>query len=178
MVTRCSVSLTSCGGQRWLRSVCLDCIFLFPSFTAAAAASLLLLWTSFSLFQRRRKKEIALQCKLDVPLLSHLFPIFLHASFSQKLQLFLLNEHSSFYNGLFDSISQFFFCICILSLFSVLPTFSVVNISEVPAQNLGRQVCLAMSLFATTPISCVFFTYKHLLCISYYCRHLTFEHII
>lgn len=54
---------------------------------------------------------------------------------------------------LFDSISQFFFCICILFLFSLLPTFSVVNISEVPAQNLGKQVCLAMSLFATTPIS-------------------------
>lgn len=91
MVTGCSVSLTSCGVQRWLRSVCPDCSFSFPSFTVTTARSLLLFWTSFSLCRRRRKKEITRQYKQDVPPLSHLFPIFLLASFSfsQKLQLFL-----------------------------------------------------------------------------------------
>lgn len=58
------------------------------------------------------------------------------------------------------SISQFFFCICILFLFSLLPTFSIVNISETPAQAQDKCVwlCPCLQLHPLVPFS--YFTFN------------------
>lgn len=120
MVTGCSVYVTSCGGQRWLISVCLDCSFLFPSVTVAAAGSLLLFWTSFSLFQKWRKKKLLSNAKMMCP------PYLTSSPFFSSLHS---HSHShSHSHGSCSSFSRMNICLFITNCFILSVSFSFVSV--------------------------------------------------